>query len=194
MVIFVKRWTKAPRLEHDDALEMPEATSRKYRLAEMNTCSAADFVERLGGVFEHSPWVPAAVAAERPFGSTADLLGAMVAAVRESPVEKQITLIQAHPDLAGRLGGLTAESGREQAAAGLTAAAPEIVARIQELNSAYRERFGFPFILCVHRNTVATILTAMEQRLHHDTPTEHETALREIARIAQLRLEDLVED
>jgi 2-oxo-4-hydroxy-4-carboxy-5-ureidoimidazoline decarboxylase len=176
---------------------MTASTSRKSRLAELNACSAEEFVGRLGGIFEHSPWVPAAVAAGRPYATVGDLHAAMVRAVQTSGVEDQIALIQAHPDLAGRLarsGGVTAESAREQQAAGLATADAATVARLQELNAAYRERFGFPFIICARRNTVASILSAMERRMGHDTPTEHEAALEEIAKIARLRLDDLLED
>ncbi|HVJ45376.1 MAG TPA: 2-oxo-4-hydroxy-4-carboxy-5-ureidoimidazoline decarboxylase, partial [Luteolibacter sp.] len=106
-------------------------------------------------------------------------------------------LIRAHPDLAGRLarqGKLTAESTREQAAAGIAAADTETIARIGELNAAYRKRFDFPFIICARLNNVNTIVDAMERRLGNDPATEQATALEEIGKIARLRLADIVED
>jgi len=176
---------------------MPEIASRKYRLAELNAVSAEEFVATVGGIFEHSPWIATAAAGERPFASAADLHAAMVRIMHASGAEKQLALIKAHPDLAGRLakqGQLTAESTREQAAAGLTQTDTSTLARIETFNTAYRERFDFPFIICARLNNVTTIVDAMEKRLHNDRETEITTALAEIARIAQLRLADIVED
>lgn len=175
---------------------MSAITSRKSSLAELNSLSAEEFVRRLGGVFEHSPWIAEAAAGQRPFATLDNLLGAMTSAVSSSPKEKQIALIAAHPDLAGRLarqGQLTAESTREQTAAGLTQADATALQRIEALNTAYRERFGFPFVICARLNNVNTILDAMEKRLHHTREQEIATALDEISKIARLRLEDIVE-
>ena len=190
-----KRWTKTPRLTHDDAPGMSGITSRKCTMAELNAASAEEFVRRVGGIFEHSPWIAEAVASGRPFAGVDDLLYAMGGVVRNSPAEKQFALIQAHPDLAGRLaqqGRLTAESSREQAAAGLTAAGAAAIARIRELNTAYRSRFGFPFIICARQNNAQTIVAAMEQRLKNEPAGEPAAALEEIFKIARLRLADIV--
>lgn len=175
---------------------MSAITSRKCTLAELNACSAADFVRRIGGIFEHSPWIAEAVSAQRPFVGTEEMLGAMVEMVEASGPAQKLALIQAHPDLAGRLaqqGLLTAESSREQDAAGLTRADTGTLARISSLNTAYRERFGFPFIICARLNGVEAIVAAMETRLLHDREAEISTALGEISKIARLRLADLVE-
>lgn len=166
-------------------------------MAELNASSAEEFVGRVGGIFEHSPWIAEAIASGRPFAGTDDLLDAMEEVVRKSPPEKQLALIRAHPDLAGRLarqGKLTEESSREQNAAGLTAADAATIVRIGELNTAYRSRFGFPFIICARLNNVDTIVAAMEQRLKNEPPGERAAALAEISRIARLRLADIVED
>ena len=175
---------------------MSDITSRKCSLAELNTLSAADFVARFGGVFEHSAWIAETAAGFRPFKSLDDLHQMMTALVAKSSPEGQLALIEAHPDLAGRLaqmGQLTAESTREQAAAGLSQADPATRERINTLNAAYRERFGFPFIICARLNNVATIVGAMEQRLPNNRETEIHAALAEIYKIARLRLADLVE-
>lgn len=166
-------------------------------MAELNALPAAEFVAKVGGVFEHSPWIAEETAGQRPFDKRDDLHAAMVAIVQAAGEEKQLALINAHPDLAGRLaqqGQLTAESTREQAAAGLAGAEASVVEKIQSLNAAYRSRFGFPFIICARLNKVETILTAMEQRVNHSPEEEIATALKEISKIAQLRLADVVED
>jgi OHCU decarboxylase len=113
-----------------------------------------------------------------------------------APRERQLALIRAHPDLAGRAavaGELTAESEREQASAGLDRLTPEEYEDFQRLNSAYRDKFGFPFVVCVREHSKETILASAAARLGHSRPEEVETALGEIARIARLRLADLVE-
>lgn len=166
-------------------------------LAELNDLPPSGFVTALGGIFEHSPWVAEAAAANRPFATLSALHSAMVEAVRSAGPEKHLTLIRAHPDLAGRLarqGQLTPESSREQAAAGLTESDPATLEKIHRLNTAYRERFGFPFVICARLNHVESILSAMEHRLHNSPESEISTALEEIFQIARLRLEDKVTD
>ena len=108
----------------------------------------------------------------------------------------QMILIKAHPELAGRLAGsgeLTPESRSEQAQAGLTSLSEDLTRRILELNHAYRQKFGFPFVICARLNNVSTILQAMEDRLVHSEETEIKAALQEISKIAKLRLGDMVE-
>lgn len=164
-------------------------------MAELNGLPAADFVAKLGGVFEYSPWIAEMAANQRPFPSYTALLEALNEIVGTSGRERQMTLINAHPDLAGRLarnGQLTPESAREQSAAGLTHATSELLERIQSLNAAYRTRFGFPFIICARLNNVETILESMEQRISHQVDEEILIALQEISKIAKLRLSDIV--
>ncbi|MGE0748909.1 MAG: 2-oxo-4-hydroxy-4-carboxy-5-ureidoimidazoline decarboxylase [Rhodospirillales bacterium] len=164
-------------------------------LADFNALDRAGFVAALGAVFEHSPWVADLAYAARPFADVAALHRAMVAAVEESGAGRQLALIRAHPDLAGkaaRAGALGAHSTREQAGAGLDRLSEEEYARFHRLNDAYQARFGFPFIIAVRDHDKASILAAFETRLRHDADSERVEALRNIARIAELRLADLV--
>ena len=166
--------------------------------ASAHQLTRAAFVERFGGVFEHSPWV-----AERAFDTGApggretaeDLHAALSAAMRAGSPEEQRALIAAHPDLAGRLaraGQLTANSTAEQRSAGLDLLSDEERARFTDLNDAYRARFGFPFIMAVKGRRKDEILAAFERRLAHEPAAELATALDEIDRIALLRLRDML--
>ena len=171
---------------------MPE----KVSMEEVNGLDREEFVSRFGGLYEDSPWVAEAAWRERPFASFAELHDALVRALREAHREQQLALIRAHPDLAGRAamaGELTAESAREQASAGLDRLTPEEYEDFHRLNAAYRDKFGFPFIVCVRDHSKETILAAAAARLGHSRPEEIETALGQIARIGHLRLHDLVE-
>jgi OHCU decarboxylase len=159
-----------------------------------NALDRDGFVAAFGALYEDSPWVAAAVYDRRPFESRDDLLAAMSAAVREAPRERQIALIRAHPDLAGRAavaGELSEDSAREQAAAGLDRLTPAEHAELTAANAAYRERFGFPFVICAREHGKAEIIAAVRERLGHDPEREVATALHEIDRIAALRLQDL---
>lgn len=160
-------------------------------LATLNTLDQPTFVATLGHVFEHSPWIVAAAWAQRPFESREALHAALVAVVHTSAEAQQIALIQAHPDLAGKLaqrGQLTAASQHEQAAAGLDTLSAEEMRQFTHYNAAYRERFGFPFVICARENKKAAILAAFPVRLQHTRSEEIATALAEIAKIAWLRL------
>jgi 2-oxo-4-hydroxy-4-carboxy-5-ureidoimidazoline decarboxylase len=164
-------------------------------LEQLNSGDDAFFVATLGGLFEHSPWVAERAAAERPFGDREALRAALCRAMRAATAAEQLALIRAHPDLAGRLareGALTRESTHEQASAGLDRLGDAELARFQALNDRYRERFGFPFVICARLNDRASILAAMERRLAHDPKQEFDTALDEIEKIAALRLADAV--
>ena len=149
------------------------------------------FIARFAGVFEASPWVAERAWAGRPFGSVDALYGAMMDAVDRAPREVRMDLIRAHPDLAANV-SLTAESEREQAAAGLDSVTPEQLERITWLTAAYRARVGFPFIVCAREHTPDSIIAAAERRMELDPADEERTALAEIAKIARLRLADLV--
>ena len=149
------------------------------------------FMARFGGVFEQSPWVAERAWASRPFGTFDALYEAMLDAVRRAPRDVQLGLIRAHPDLAVSV-SLTPESEREQSAAGLDAISAEQYERISWLTTAYRARFGFPFIVCAREHTPDTIIAAAEQRMESGAEEEEQTALSEIAKIARLRLADLV--
>jgi 2-oxo-4-hydroxy-4-carboxy-5-ureidoimidazoline decarboxylase len=156
------------------------------------------FLARFGGVFEHSPWI-AAAAWDGGLGPEVDtargLHAALCRVLRAAPPERQLELIRAHPDLAGRLalaGGLTPESSVEQASAGLDRCSPAEYARFHELNDAYKARFGFPFVMAVRGRNRGEILEAFERRLAHSPEVERATALDEIERIALFRLKELL--
>ena len=158
----------------------------------------ATFVATFGHVFEHSPWI-AEAAFDRGLPAAADsadgLHRALCAVLRAAPEVRKKALIDAHPDLAGRLaraGRLTADSSKEQASAGLDQLTDAERARFTTLNDAYKARFGFPFIMAVKGRSKDEILAAFERRLAHDEATELATALEQIERIALLRLEDLL--
>jgi OHCU decarboxylase len=142
-------------------------------------------------VFEASPWVAERAWAARPFGTVEALHAAMFDAVERAPREVRMGLIRAHPDLAASV-RLTEESEREQSAAGLDRLTPEQFDRITWLTAAYRARFGFPFIVCAREHTPDTIIAAAEERTESDLEQEEQTAMSEIAKIASLRLADLV--
>ncbi|MEO5959769.1 MAG: 2-oxo-4-hydroxy-4-carboxy-5-ureidoimidazoline decarboxylase [Opitutaceae bacterium] len=164
-------------------------------LAQLNALGRAEFVAVLGHVFEHSPWVAEETWPRRPFRDGVHLHAELCAAMRAAPHERQLTLIRAHPDLAGRLAQqrqLTTESTREQASAGLDQLSEAELAEFRELNAAYRARFDFPFIVCARLSNKAAILDALSTRLGHTAAVEFQTALEEIGKIAQLRLADLL--
>lgn len=161
------------------------------------TLDRAAFVARFGGVFEGSPWIAERAWASRPWDGAGALHAAMVRVVDAAPREDRLALIRAHPDLAGQAAiadALTPESTREQAAAGLDRLTPAQHADVLALTAAYRERFGFPFVVCAREHTADTIIAAARERLDHDPDDEERTALAEIAKIAALRLDDLAED
>ncbi len=156
-----------------------------------------EFVKRFGGVYEHSPWIAEAVydARVRPAHDGIKALHtAMVEAVETASRERQLDLLRAHPDLAGRLavrGELTAASTAEQAGAGLDACTPEEFARFRQLNGEYTRKFGFPFIMAVRGRNRREILADFEQRVHNEPEAEFRAALNEVHKIALLRLGDL---
>ena len=167
-------------------------------LEQLNAASETEATKLLDGLYEHSPWIAQAALAQRPFRSLAQLKHQMAAVVREAGPETQLTLIRAHPELAGKAmvsQTLTAESTHEQGKAGLSDCTPDEFARIQALNSAYNSKFGFPFILAVRgpRGTGLSrqeIITTFERRLAHHPDFELSEALRNIHRIVELRLND----
>ncbi len=174
-------------------------------LAEINEMDRAAFTAVLGGLFEHSPWVAeetwdrrlglSSLGEAGPFREAAQLQAELCATMRGASRERQLALIRAHPDLAGRLalaGKLTAESTREQASAGLTGMGADEFGAFQKLNDAYRARFGFPFIICARLNARAAILSAMQTRISNTPEQEHAAALAEIEKIAGLRLQDVL--
>lgn len=167
-------------------------------LDQLNTAPLPEALQMLEGLYEHSPWIAEKALAQRPFASLAQLKHAMTRVLDEAGLEPQLALIRAHPELAGKAmvsKTLTAESTNEQTKAGLTNCTPEEFAHIQQLNADYNARFGFPFILAVRGPrgtglTKAQIIEAFERRVHGHRDFERAECLRNIHRIAEIRLND----
>ncbi len=169
----------------------------RVSLHEVNSLDQEAFIALLGPLFEQSPWVAAEAWAARPFANLTGLHAALCAAMFSATAEWQIALIRAHPDLVGRAalaGTLTPDSRGEQASAGLDRLTRDEIAAFTALNRAYRERFDFPFVICVRENKQAGILAGFAERLTHTRCEEIAAALGEIAKIAHLRLHDRVRD
>jgi OHCU decarboxylase len=162
--------------------------------------SEEEFVERFAGVYEHSPWIPRrtyqrGLTAEQD--TVAGLAAAMAETVARADHERQMTLIQAHPDLAGKAaqsGELTEESTSEQAGAGIDQCTAEEFERFQRYNDEYTRKFAFPFIMAVKGSNRHAILAAFEERLANNAETEFRRALTEIDKIARFRLDALANE
>jgi N-carbamoyl-L-amino-acid hydrolase len=169
-------------------------------LSDLNACDPLIFVETLRGIYEHSPWIPAAAAAMRPFNGIAALKLGLQTAVELGGEEQRLALLRAHPELAGKAaiaGELTAESTGEQAASGLNLCSAEEYAQLHALNAAYNAKFGFPFILAVKGPTGAgltrqAIIETFARRLKNQRADEMAEALRQVHRIAEIRLNALL--
>jgi 2-oxo-4-hydroxy-4-carboxy-5-ureidoimidazoline decarboxylase len=162
-------------------------------ISELNASDRAAFTAALGHLFEHSPWVAEETWPRRPFHDAAHLHAELCRTMQAASVEKQLELIRAHPDLAGRLARqnqLTKESTHEQASAGLNQLSDAELATFQKRNDEYRAKFGFPFVICARLNAKDTIISAMKSRLLNPPLAEHAAALAEIEKIAWLRLQD----
>jgi 2-oxo-4-hydroxy-4-carboxy-5-ureidoimidazoline decarboxylase len=171
------------------------AENKKVSLAELNALPPEDFVKIIGPVFEHSPWIAELAHEQRPFADLENLRRALFETVKNSSEAKQLALIRAHPDLVGKLaraGQLTRESTGEQASAGLNELSRPEIEQFQNQNAAYKNRFGFPFVICARLNKKDAILNGFERRLKHSPAQEVKTALEEIFKIAELRLKDLI--
>lgn len=170
-------------------------------LSDLNTCTPAAFVEALRGVYEHSPWIAQRAAGMRPFASLAALKQALQASVDQAGEDERLALLRAHPELAGKAaiaGQLTVESSGEQAASGLDRCSPEEYAALQALNAQYGEKFGFPFILAVKGPTGrgltrAAIIETFARRLGNARGDELRECLRQVHRIAEIRLNALLQ-
>ena len=151
------------------------------------------FVEKVGWVFEHSPWVAERASSGLPFPNPKAMHVAMVEVVRHATPAEQLALIQAHPDLGARAKMSDASVG-EQAGAGLHQLMHEEFDTLNRLNSDYKSKFGFPFIYAVKGNTKQDVLMALETRLGNTQEAEHATALEQIFRIAWFRLSDIFKE
>ena len=165
------------------------------KLSDLNIAGKDEFVKALGNIFEYSPWIAEQAAAARPFVSLNSLFDAMKAVVDRAPADIRLALIKAHPDLASktrRAAGLTAESNAEQTSVGLDRLSDAEFEAFERVNTAYRAKFGFPYIVCARRQTRDSILRDFERRLPNDAKTEAQVSIAEIYRIAALRLDQLV--
>jgi OHCU decarboxylase len=169
--------------------------AQKHSISQINLLACDEFTQLFGPVFEHSPWIAEETWATRPFTGAEDLHRRLRETVLRSGREKQIALIRAHPDLVGQAalaGSLTAASNSEQASASLNRLTPNEVAAFEAFNQSYRDKFGFPFVICARLNKKEAILAGFEARLNNSREVEIQTALEEIFKIARLRLEDIL--
>lgn len=170
--------------------------SRTISLAALNALPVGEFVDILGGIFEHSPWVAERVAGKRPFASVQALHDAMTKAIDDEGIEAQLKLIRAHPELAGKAavrGELTEESTHEQAGAGLDKCSPEEFEKLTRLNADYNAKFGFPFILAVRGYDRHGIINEFERRYGLSVDDERGESLQQIYKIGGFRLNDLIQ-
>jgi len=169
---------------------------KPFNLKQINSLSRDDFVCVIGPVFEDSPWVADSTWSKHPFKSVDLLHSALCKTVQGAAEAKKVDLIRAHPDLVGRAaqsGTLTSASTSEQASAGLNKLTEEEIAQFQKYNQSYRDKFGFPFVVCARLNKNDAILKGFEARLKNSREEEIKTALAEIEKIAYLRLQDIIE-
>jgi 2-oxo-4-hydroxy-4-carboxy-5-ureidoimidazoline decarboxylase len=162
-------------------------------IAQVNGLDRAAFVGRFAAVYERSPWVAEGAWNARPFADRAALEQAMRDVVLGAGHDLQLALLRAHPRLGQRL-ELSGSSRAEQAAAGIGSASLAEREKLAFLNRAYEQKFGFPFILAVRNANVATILESCRTRTAHEASVEFAEALRQVFRIAQFRLSDLVDE
>jgi 2-oxo-4-hydroxy-4-carboxy-5-ureidoimidazoline decarboxylase len=174
----------------------PAAIAGPVDMAPINAMDLAAFVVKFGGIFEKSPWVAEKAWERRPFASLDEMHAAMVAVAKNATAERQLALLQAHPDLAGKeaqAGTMTASSVAEQASAGLNALSAPELAELTGLNAAYKAKFGFPFIIAVRMHTKEGIFSEFKRRLQNDTQTEFANDLQNVYIITRLRLNKLLD-
>jgi len=173
------------------------ASKATTKLQALSQCDQADFVKSLGSIFEHSPWIAERAWQARPFDDIDALHAAMFDVVERADRQEKLELIRAHPELAGKeaaAGVLTVESTGEQRQAGLDRCSAEELTRLRDLNTAYRQRFGFPFVIAVKGLGKHAIMDALATRMSHDAETEFNTCIQEIGKIARFRLDALLKN
>jgi 2-oxo-4-hydroxy-4-carboxy-5-ureidoimidazoline decarboxylase len=161
--------------------------------AEVNSLGHAEFIGRFGGIYEKSPWVAEGAWNARPFADHEALENALADVVRQASHAQQLELLQKHPRLGTRL-ELSEYSRSEQAGAGLLDASAAERAELEQLNSAYEGKFGFPFILAVRNADSRSILDSCRTRINHDAKSEFDESLRQVLKIAHFRLSDLLDN
>ena len=170
--------------------------SENATLDRINELDREGFLTRFGSLFEHSPWVAEEAWNSRPFGSIEEMWRALEDAMYSAPRERQLDLIRAHPDLAGKAavaGELTQESAREQASAGLNRLSSREFEAFTQMNREYREKFSLPMVVCVREHTKESILENVQSRLGNSRDEEIKMALAEISKISHYRLLDMFE-
>ena len=158
---------------------------------ELNSKDRSGFVAAIGWVFEGSPWVAERAWDKRPLATLDALHDAFSSVVASAELGEQLSLLGSHPELGARA-GMSDTSSREQTSAGLDALTRSDLERLQSLNAAYREKFGFPFLFAVKGRTAQDVLNAIERRLTSPRDEEHREALRQVYQIARFRLEGVI--
>lgn len=172
---------------------MPPPSEARVSLAALNTIRREKFVRALRGIIEQSPHFAVRVAGARPFTSLDELQGAFIAEIERAPKTERLALLRAHPGFIAQVTTPPTATTPGQSSAGPDALAPDEVAEFQRLDAGYRERFGFPFIVSAPRHPKDAILAALRARLENPRDLEFKTALAEVAKIARLRLAELIE-
>lgn len=160
---------------------------------QLNNTNHIEFIEILGGIFEHSPWIAEKAEKSKPFSSLYHLYQVMVYIVDNATLDQKLELLKEHPNL-GERAKMSEDSVEEQKGAGLKDLTREEYNKLVNLNNLYMEKFDFPFILAVRGKNKYHIYEAMESRIHNDKDSEFHTALNEIYKIARLRLEEKIID
>ena len=169
--------------------------AKMFTLESLNSVPLSDFSAAVGDVFEHAAWVADAAFGHRPFRTVQALHEAMMQVIRTCPKERQVAFIRQHPELGSKVKrlDLTKDSQAEQGGLGLDRLSDAEFSKFSEMNAAYSDKFGFPFVICVRRHTRDSILREFARRLSNDADVERKAALDEIALITRLRIVDRVD-
>ncbi|MED3997423.1 2-oxo-4-hydroxy-4-carboxy-5-ureidoimidazoline decarboxylase [Peribacillus frigoritolerans] len=160
-------------------------------LNSINELNKAEFIEKLGWVYEHSPWIAERSWEYKPFISVEDLKQKMEVVVQNASLSEKLQLIKSHPDLAARI-DMAEASVKEQSAAGLNSLSPDEYEEFHALNNQYKEKFGFPFIFAVRGSDKTVIKAEMKRRIGLDQANELKEAIKQIHLIASHRLSDFI--
>ena len=165
----------------------------KFSISAVNALNYDDFLKKFGNVVEMNPSCAAGVYSARPFASFDTFVGAIRQFIDDLPEDSRAEILRSHPDLADRLESLTPESQREQSQAGITTLSPEEMKQLKQYNKLYKEKFGFPFVICARLNNKDAILAGIKTRLNNDDEQELKCGIEEVKKIMLLRMKDLVE-
>ena len=165
----------------------------KLTISAVNMLNYDDFVKKFGNIVEMTPSCAAGVCSERPFASFDSFVAVMSQFIDNLPKDGRGEILRNHPDLADRLESLTPESQREQTQAGITTLSREDIQQLKHYNKLYKERFGFPFVICARLNNKDAILAGIRTRLSNDGEQELNCGIEEVKKIMLLRMKDLIE-